>query len=326
MRIFACNHGYVRQADGTFLCWKCGASRLSQPEDLERSGAETRSMAGKSCAADKVIPAQRGISDRLEPAPHRLSFTAPFHSASLRLCVLLFAALLGTGVSTAAGDSAHAGAVAVFGPQPCALLARMWHPSHPSAHFTLRFALPELRPVPEEAEPEHPAAMPIPLAPSYAHNWILACAVPDFGKVLADLSPNLSFAEIGMLVIGVFFMLIFYGTMTKAKGDLAKDITASVLAHLGSKHEMHIAGQPIAGTVVHPCVEKPDFDSHKEEIWSAINEIKDKQSETLSSLSSIETLSAARGERLSEVAMQVTHMDGKLNRLIGMVESKGNHK
>jgi hypothetical protein len=155
--------------------------------------------------------------------------------------VVILLCIVGMGKATAAADAMG---VADMGPQPCAL--------------PFRITPPEPR---EAAEPPAPRPMLLPLAPPYARGWMLASTAPSFTALLGELPvPNLSFAEVGMIAVGIFFAVAFYLKVGKLEDNVAKKAAAIVTGALGAKHETHIADQPIMVEGVRRCVEHRELE------------------------------------------------------------------
>jgi hypothetical protein len=78
--------------------------------------------------------------------------------------------------------------------------------------------------------------------------------------------------------------------------------------------------QPIRTTAEYPFVEKPDFETHKEEIWEVVNGLRRAVSRIEADISAIKALREANGERLAEMARDMKKLSDQISRLAGMME------
>jgi len=80
--------------------------------------------------------------------------------------------------------------------------------------------------------------------------------------------------------------------------------------------------QPIRTTAEHPCVEKPDFENHKEEIWEVVNGLRRSISRIEADIAAIKALREANGERLAEMARDMKQLSDQISKLAGIMEGR----
>lgn len=188
-------------------------------------------------------------------------------------------------------------------------------------------------------------------APAYARDWLRASQVPSLAQMLGFAPPALAPLTAGFprpwwalangltpeqgswLVNGLGVAVVLIGIavgVQKLRGDKEADrkaiiqqTIAAVTAALSDKHEMHLGGQPIAGTVVHPCVEHPTFDKHVDEIWKVTNGLRLAIARIETVCGENKVLREANADRLIEVASKQDQMNDKLQQLVGGLEANG---
>lgn len=154
--------------------------------------------------------------------------------------------------------------------------------------------------------------------------------------ILAEVSLGEGVAGIGGLAFlgGILAFLAQYRGERKSVVDEA--VAAALAAHAKQSAEQskehHIGGQPIGVQESHPCVERPDFEKHKTDVWEVINGIRRDVGEIKSAVSSLQSTREANGQRVSELGEEITGLrdqnhkefgdvSKELGRLSGLVET-----
>lgn len=260
----------------------------------KRSGAETRSEAGKSCATDTAIPSQARTGQEAKPEG-RAPFTARVASASLCLCVCIFLIMFLGGNCTAAEKAGG------LGPSPCAPLGVM----------------PSTLPDPKSAEAVGWMVLTVAGLVAVAAG-IIACAVGVKSlrakPVEVPLPPQPFITEQTKIYVQEPHFRSELGRVEGEMGALKMDVHQQLKEFRAYVHtEMH--SQTNQNQVLLTAM-----NLQKDQLSDGIGEVHDRVTGVLETVTRTEAIRAGNGERLVEISAETTENGKQIARLSGLIE------